>query len=105
MSSLTTYRRVEVNKDRAGNIFTAAGLGEESLVGTARANLVGDAGVVTAVGPETVLEQVPGNAVMVSRCERASMSNEGPTAPRRSYQAAYQPGRCGCDRSKQLTTC
>lgn len=103
MSSLTTYRGVEVNKDRAGNIFTAAGLGEESLVGTASANLVGDTGVVTAVGSETVLEQVPGD-VMVSMCERASTSDEGPTAPRRRYQAAYQPGRCGCDRSKQLTT-
>lgn len=53
-----TYRRVEVHKNRAGNIFAAAGLGEEGVVGATGANLVGDLGVVTTVGLETVLEQV-----------------------------------------------
>lgn len=65
-----THRRVKVNEDGAGNIFTTAGLGEESLVGTAGANFIGDAGIVATVGLETVLEQVPAVAFMVSICER-----------------------------------
>lgn len=54
-----TYRGVKVNKDGAGNIFAAAGLGEKSLVGTATANFIGDIGIVATIGLEAMLKQVP----------------------------------------------
>lgn len=56
-----TYRRVEVHKNRAGNVFAAAGLGEEGIVGATGTDLVGDVGIVATVGLEAMLEQVPGS--------------------------------------------
>lgn len=70
-----TYRRVEVNEDGAGNIFTAADLGEEGLVGTTRADFVGDTGVVTAVGLETVLEQVPILIRLISSWDQSALTS------------------------------
>lgn len=54
-----TYARVEIGEDSAGNVFAAAGLSEKGLVYTAGGDLVGDVGVTSTVGFETVLKKVP----------------------------------------------
>lgn len=54
----STHRGVEIDEDRAGHIFAAGSLGEESLVGAGLAN-VGGIGVDTTVCLEAVLQQVP----------------------------------------------
>lgn len=59
VSGSMTNRRVEINKDGAGNVFAATGLGEKRLVGATGADFVGDAGIVTTIRAEAVLKQVP----------------------------------------------
>lgn len=56
--ALYTHRRVQIDEDGAGNVFAAAGLGEEGLEGTSVANVTG-IGVRTTVSLEAMLEQVP----------------------------------------------
>lgn len=54
-----TYARVEIDKDSAGNIFTAARLGEEGLVDAVGASIAGVVGVNSPISPEAVLQKVP----------------------------------------------
>lgn len=53
-----THRGVEIDEDGAGDIFAAAGLGEESLEGALLANVFGIR-VGTTISLEAVLEQIP----------------------------------------------
>lgn len=55
----SSYRRVKISKDGAGNVFAAAGLGIKGIVGAAGANLVGAALVEVTLGGEAVLKLVP----------------------------------------------
>ena len=61
-----TYARVEIGEDSAGNIFTAARLGEEGLVDAVGASIAGVVGVNSPIRPEAVLQKVPAFAVRVS---------------------------------------
>jgi hypothetical protein len=54
------YRRVQIDKDGAGDVFSAAGLREESLE-RATLCLVLRIGVGTSIGLETMLEEIAGN--------------------------------------------
>jgi len=56
-------RRVEVDKDGAGDIFAIAGLGEESLERAAITDVLG-IWVGTTVGSQAVLKEVPGSREM-----------------------------------------
>lgn len=53
-----TYRRVQVDKDGARNIFAAAGLSEESIVGTGIASILGSLCINCSIGLETVLKEI-----------------------------------------------
>ena len=54
---MSTYRGVQVDKDGTGNVFAAAGLGEEGLVRAILTKVLG-LGVGATVGEEAVLEEV-----------------------------------------------
>lgn len=53
-----TYRRVQVDKDGARNVFAAAGLSEESVVRTGIASILSSLCVNCSIGLETVLKEV-----------------------------------------------
>lgn len=57
-SDLVDGRRVQIDEDGTGNVFAAACLGEESLVGTAIDGVL-NIGIGTAIVSETMFEQVP----------------------------------------------
>lgn len=54
------HRRIKVNENRAGDVFAAAGLAEEGLVGSTFTDFFGLLGINTTVRLEAVLKQVPG---------------------------------------------
>jgi hypothetical protein len=98
-SDFVDWRRVQVDEDGTGDVFAAASLGEEGLVGTALTKLL-RIGVGTTIGEQTVLEEVPG--ITVSTRLRAHAVSRQRTAPRRCYPAGYQLGRCEGGRSVEL---
>lgn len=55
---MATYRRVQVDEDGTGDVFAAASLCEEGLVGSALAEFL-RIGVGATIRQETVLEEVP----------------------------------------------
>lgn len=55
-----THRRVKVDEDGAGDIFAAAGLGEEGFERATLANLIDSLGIQTTICLEAVFEQVSG---------------------------------------------
>lgn len=63
-----SYAGVEIGEDSAGNVFAAAGLGEEGLVVAAGSNLVGNAGVRSTIGLQTVLKKIAAFATKVNPC-------------------------------------
>lgn len=54
------HRRIKVDENRARNVFAAAGLAEEGLVGSTFTDFFGLLGINTTVRLEAVLKQVPG---------------------------------------------
>lgn len=84
---------VQVNEDGPGNVFAAAGLREEGVEGAWVANVL-DVGVGAAIRAEAVLQKVAGERHgSAASSKRRQMDGGGePTAPRRCYQAGYQPG-------------
>lgn len=58
-ADLIDRRGVEVDKDRPGDIFAVAGLGEEGLERAAFCEVLG-IGIRTTISSETMLEEVPG---------------------------------------------
>lgn len=73
-ANLVNGRWVEIDKERAGDVFAAAGLGEEGLEGAAIDNILG-VGVGATVRAKAMLEEVSGesqcqpNVEMVGRGE------------------------------------
>ena len=65
---VSTYRGVQVNEDGAGDVFAAAGLGEEGLVRTILAKFL-RVGVGATIRQQAVLEEV--TEAMVSVMEQA----------------------------------
>lgn len=57
-SDLIDGRRVQIDEEGAGHVFTTAGLGEESLIRAAIKNVL-RIGVRTAVETKAMLEKVP----------------------------------------------
>jgi hypothetical protein len=55
---VATYRGVEIDKDRAGHIFSTGSLSEEGLEGACLAN-ISCVGVHATIRLEAVLQQVP----------------------------------------------
>lgn len=53
-----TYRRVQVDEDGARNIFAAAGLGEESVVGTSITSIFSSLCVDGSIGLKAMLEEI-----------------------------------------------
>lgn len=56
---MATYRRVQVNEDGTRDVFAAAGLSEEGLVGSALAEFL-RIGVGATIRQKAVLEEVAG---------------------------------------------
>jgi hypothetical protein len=88
---------VQVDKDRSGNVFAGAGLGEDGIELTAVVERLG-IGIGTAVLLEAVLEEVPADClrlgVVMPGRDRAQR-----TAPRHCSPAGFRPGRCGGEES------
>lgn len=99
-SILSTYGRVQVDKDGTGNIFAATGFGEEGLKGSALAEL-SCVGIGATVGLETMLKKVPEKVWSVEGWGAAHRLRSR-TAPRRCYLAECQLGRCVGGRSGKL---
>lgn len=94
-STACTYRRVQVDEDGTGDVFAAASLGEEGLVGTSLAKLL-RIGVGTTIREQAVLEEVAGGYRVSSRRPRleSHAAARSRTAPRRCCPAGFQLGRC-----------
>ena len=59
MTSTSTHRRIQVDKDGSRYVFAIASLGEEGLEGTRLTNIFG-IGVRTTIRLEAVLKKVSG---------------------------------------------
>lgn len=101
-SDLINGRGVEIDKDGARNMLSAARLGEEGLEGASLTDIA-SIGVGTTIGAEPVLEEV---AIQDIGQLRGRGSNDGDgsgdggrTAPKQSYRAGYQPGPGGGEES------
>jgi hypothetical protein len=62
-SDLVDGRRVQVDEEGAGHVFTAAGFGEEGFEGAAIEDIL-RVWVGSTIGSEAVLKEVPGEALL-----------------------------------------